>query len=183
VCRRFGIFPRSSRLLRQPLFGYAPWLSDRWRSVCCRSLSGCTLLHHGRARNVNGFFGVMTMIIAVRRVSKSSTGCSHVTAAASGSPFRSCVNRFMVTFVSAHDRRVDGRASARLQLAQQPVPDSAVHMSHRRHGVRLMAGYILVPPGIRLQARRTLGQSFVLVLADRLPIPLFMPLYALGLMA
>ncbi len=56
-----------------------------------------------------------------------------------------------------HDRGADGRASRRFPVAQQPVPRGSLpQRHHRRCCVRLDGGLqLLVPEGIRLQARRT----------------------------
>ena len=69
-----------------------------------------------------------------------------------------------------HDRRADGGAAGRLPAAQQRVPDRALpQRHHRRRRVRRDGRLqLLVPQGIRLQARRTLGQGLVLVLVHRL---------------
>ena len=60
-----------------------------------------------------------------------------------------------------HDRRADGRASRRFPAAQQPVPGRPFpQRHHRRRRVRRDGRLqLLVPQGVRLHARRTLGQG------------------------
>ena len=68
------------------------------------------------------------------------------------------------------DRRAARGAARRLRPAQQPVPGRAFpQRHHRRRGVRAACGRpVLVPQGVRLQARPVLGKGVVLVLAGRL---------------
>ena len=82
-----------------------------------------------------------------------------------------------------HDRRAAGRAARRLRAPQQPVSDRPLpqHADPRR-AVRLFRGlFLLVPEGHRLSPERKMGQTRILVLADRF-LPAFMPLYVLGFM-
>ena len=69
-----------------------------------------------------------------------------------------------------HDRRAARRAAGRLRAAQQPVPGRPLpQRHHRRRAVRrLRRLHLLVPQGVRLHARRGLGQGCLLVLAGRL---------------
>jgi hypothetical protein len=60
-----------------------------------------------------------------------------------------------------HDRRAAGGAAGRLRAAQLAVPGRALpQRHHRRRRVRAVRGHhLLVPQGLRLQARRVLGQG------------------------
>jgi cytochrome o ubiquinol oxidase subunit 1 len=92
VLPAFGVFSEvSATFSGKPLFGY--------RSMVAATMVICLLaytvwLHHfftmGAGANVNAFFGVASMIIAVPTGVKSSTGCSRCSAGASDSRCRSC---------------------------------------------------------------------------------------------
>ena len=170
----FGVFSEVvSTFSGKPLFGY--------RSMVAATMAICILsflvwLHHfftmGASANVNGFFGVMTMIIAVPTGVKVFNWLFTMY----GGRVRFTVPvlwsiGFMVTFV------IGGMTGV---LMAVPPADFQLHNSlfliAHFHNVIIggvvfgvMAGYqLLVPQGVRLQARRTLGQGVVLVLADRL---------------
>ena len=161
----FGIFSEVvATFSGKPLFGY--------RSMVAATMAICVLsflvwLHHfftmGASADVNGFFGVMTMIIAVPTGVKVFNWLFTM--------YGGRV-RFTVPVLWSHrlhgdvrhrrhDRRADGRASRRFPGAQQPVPGRAFpQRHHRRRRVRRDGRLqLLVPQGVRLQARRTLGQG------------------------
>ena len=174
VLPAFGVFSEVvSTFSGKPLFGY--------RSMVAATMAICVLsfivwLHHfftmGASANVNGFFGVMTMIIAVPTGVKVFNWLFTMY----GGRIRFTVPilwsiGFMVTFV------IGGMTGV---LMAVPPADFQLHNSlfliaHFHNviiggvGVR-RDGWLqlLVPQGLRLQARRTLGPSLVLVLADRL---------------
>ena len=170
----FGVFSEViATFSGKPLFGY--------RSMVAATMAICVLsflvwLHHfftmGASANVNGFFGVMTMIIAVPTGVKVFNWLFTMW----GGRVRFTVAGAVVDRVHGdvrdrrHDRGADGGAAGRFPAAQQPVPGRAFSQrDHRRRGVR-RAGrlHVLVPEGVRLHARRTLGQGRVLVLVRRL---------------
>ena len=174
VLPAFGIFSEVvATFSGKPLFGY--------RSMVAATMAICVLsflvwLHHfftmGASANVNGFFGVMThdhrgadgresLQLAVHDVWRP---CSVLGADAVVDRIHGDLRH------RRHDRRADGRASRRFSAAQQPVPGRAFpQRHHRRRRVRRDGRLqLLVPKGIRLHARRTLGQGLVLVLARRL---------------
>ena len=174
VLPAFGIFSEVvATFSGKPLFGY--------RSMVAATMAICVLsflvwLHHfftmGASADVNGFFGVMTMIIAVPTGVKVFNWLFTMY----GGRVRFTVPMlwsigFMVTFV------IGGMTGV---LMAVPPADFQLHNSlflvAHFHNVIIggvvfgvMAGYqLLVPQGVRLHARRTLGQGVVLVLARRL---------------
>ena len=161
----FGVFSEViATFSGKPLFGY--------RSMVLATMAICVLsfmvwLHHfftmGAGADVNAFFGIMTMIIAVPTGVKIFNWLFTMY----GGRVRFTVPvlwtlGFMVTFV------IGGMTGVLLAV---PPADFLLHNSlflvahfHnviiggvavRRHG-RLQ---LLVPQGVRLQARRTLGQG------------------------
>jgi cytochrome o ubiquinol oxidase subunit 1 len=79
----FGIFSEIvATFSHKPLFGYKSMVGAIWAIVF---LSFIVWLHHfftmGAGANVNAFFGIMTMLIAVPTGVKSLTGCLRCTAA------------------------------------------------------------------------------------------------------
>ena len=174
VLPAFGIFSEViATFSGKPLFGY--------RSMVAATMAICVLsflvwLHHfftmGASANVNGFFGVMSMIIALPTGVKVFNWLFTMY----GGRVRFSVPvlwsiGFMVTFV------IGGMTGV---LMAVPPADFQLHNSvfliAHFHNV-IIGGVVfgvdggiqlLVPQGIRLQARRTLGQSLVLVLVHRL---------------
>ena len=164
VLPAFGIFSEViSTFSGKPLFGY--------RSMVAATMAICILsflvwLHHfftmGAGADVNGFFGIMTMIIAVPTGVKIFNWLFTMY----GGRVRFNVPMlwsigFMVTFV------IGGMTGVLLAMppadfrpAQQPVPDRALSQrDHRRRPVRRDGRLqLLVSEGIRLPARRALGR-------------------------
>ena len=159
VLPAFGVFSEViSTFSGKPLFGY--------RSMVIATMAICLLsfmvwLHHfftmGAGGDVNGFFGIMTMIIAVPTGVKIFNWL-----------FTMYGGRVRFTLADAvgdrlhgdvrdrrHDRRAAGGAARGLRAAQQPVPGRALpQRHHRRRAVRrLRRLHLLVPEGVRLQAR------------------------------
>ena len=130
----FGIFSEVvSTFSGKPLFGY--------RSMVAATMAICVLsflvwLHHfftmGASADVNGFFGVMTMIIAVPTGVKSLQLAVHdVRRARPLHRAGAVVDRVHGDLRDRrHDRRADGRASRRFPIAQQPVPGRAFPQRH-----------------------------------------------------
>ena len=170
----FGVFSEViSTFSGKPLFGY--------RSMVIATMAICILsfmvwLHHfftmGAGADVNGFFGIMTMIIAVPTGVKIFNWLFTMY----GGRVRFDVPMlwalgFMVTFV------IGGMTGVLLAV---PPADFVLHNSavpgralpqrhHRRRAVRrLRRLHLLVPQGVRLQARRAARQGGLLVLARRL---------------
>jgi cytochrome o ubiquinol oxidase subunit 1 len=126
----FGVFSEViSTFSGKPLFGY--------RSMVAATMVICVLsflvwLHHfftmGASADVNGFFGVMTMIIAVPTGVKVFNWLFTMY----GGRVRFtvpvlCGHRFHGDVRHRrHDRRAHGGASCRLPAAQQPLPDRAL---------------------------------------------------------
>ena len=183
----FGVFSEViATFSGKPLFGY--------RSMVVATMAICVLsfmvwLHHfftmGAGADVNGFFGVMTMIIAVPTGVKVFNWLFTMY----GGRIRFTVPvlwslGFMVTFV------IGGMTGVLLAV---PPADFLLHNSlflvahfHnviiggvavRRHG-RLQ---LLVPQGVRLHARRALGKAAFWCWLIGFYLA-FMPLYVLGLM-
>ena len=174
VLPAFGIFSEVvSTFCGKRLFGYASMV---YATAVITILSWLVWLHHfftmGSGANVNAFFGITTMIISIPTGAKVFNWLFTM--------YRGRI-RFEVPMhlgdglhPDLRDRRLDGRAAGgaarRLRPAQQPVPGRPFpQRHHRRRGVRAAGGrQVLVPEGVRLQARPVLGQGVVLVLADRL---------------
>jgi cytochrome o ubiquinol oxidase subunit I len=127
VLPTFGVFSEViATFSGKPLFGY--------RSMVAATMAICVLsflvwLHHfftmGASANVNGFFGVMSMIIALPTGVKiynwlvRRTGSVHGTSAV--------VDRFHGDLRHWwHDRRAPGGAAGQFSAAQQRVPDRAL---------------------------------------------------------
>ena len=170
----FGIFSEVvSTFCGKRLFGYTSMV---YATVVITILSYLVWLHHfftmGSGASVNSFFGITTMIISIPTGAKIFNWLFTM--------YRGRI-RFELPMLwtdrlhdhlrdRRHDRRAAGRAAGRLRAAQQPVPDRALpQRDHRRRGVRPVRRHqLLVPEGLRLQARSVLGQGVVLVLGDRL---------------
>ncbi|MHC2318195.1 hypothetical protein ACVIHC_005241 [Bradyrhizobium diazoefficiens] len=174
VLPAFGIFSEvTSTFSGKRLFGYTSMV---YATVVITILSYLVWLHHfftmGSGASVNSFFGITTMIISIPTGAKMFNWLFTM--------YRGRIRyelpmmwtiAFMLTFVlGRHDRRSAGGAAGRLRAAQQPVPDRALpQRDHRRRGVRrVRRNQLLVPEGVRLQARCVLGQAVVLVLGRRL---------------
>ena len=137
----------------------ARWSSRPWRSASCPSWSGCIISSPwAPGADVNGFFGIMTMIIAVPTGVKIFNWLFTMW----GGRVRFELPMlwalgFMVTFV------IGGMTGVLLAV---PPADFVLHNSlflvahfhnvdHRRRAVRrLRRLHLLVPQGVRLQARR-----------------------------
>ena len=129
VLPAFGVFSEVvSTFSGKPLFGY--------RSMVAATMAICVLsfivwLHHfftmGASANVNGFFGVMTMIIAVPTGRQNLQLAVHdVWRPHSVHGADPVVDRLHGDVCHRrHDRRADGGASGRFPAAQQPVPGRA----------------------------------------------------------
>ncbi|WWL67432.1 cbb3-type cytochrome c oxidase subunit I [Burkholderia pseudomallei] len=96
----FGIFSEVvATYAKKPLFGYKTMV---YASCAIMVLSFLVWLHHfftmGSGANVNAFFGMMTMVIAIPTGVKVSTGCSRSIAAARIHRARLWTIGFMVTF-------------------------------------------------------------------------------------
>ena len=170
----FGVFSEViSTFSGKPLFGY--------RSMIIATMAICILsflvwLHHfftmGAGADVNGFFGIMTMIIAVPTGVKIFNWLFTMWGGRVrfATPMLWSLS-FMVTFV------IGGMTGVLLAV---PPADFVLHNSlflvAHFHNViiggvlvrRVCRLHLLVPQGVRLQARRALGQGRVLVLDDRL---------------
>ena len=141
----FGIFSEViSTFSGKPLFGY--------RSMVFATMAICVLsfmvwLHHfftmGAGANVNAFFGIMTMIIAVPTGGQGlQLDGDHVRrhdpvllADAVGDRLRDDLRD------RRHDGRADGGAARRFRAPQQPVPRRSLpQRGHRRRAVRRVRG-------------------------------------------
>ena len=182
----FGIFSEVvSTYCGKRLFGYASMV---YATVVITVLSYLVWLHHfftmGSGASVNSFFGITTMIISIPTGAKIFNWLFTM--------YRGRIRfevpmlwtmGFIVTFV------IGGMTGVLLAV---PPADFVLHNSlfliaHFHNviigGVLFADGrhHLLVPQGLRLQARSVLGQVLVLVLAGGLYFA-FMPLYVLGLM-
>ena len=188
VLPAFGVFSEVvATFSGKPLFGY--------RSMVAATMAICVLsflvwLHHfftmGASADVNGFFGVMTMIIAVPTGVKIFNWLFTM--------YGGRV-RFTVPILWSHrlhghlrrrrhDRRADGRAARRFPGAQQPVPGRAFPStsSSAASCSALMAGYNYWFPkvfGFKLDERWGKASFWCWFIGFYLA---FMPLYAVGLM-
>ena len=183
----FGIFSEVvATFCGKPLFGYASMV---YATMAITVPAYLVWLHHfftmGSGADVNAFFGITTMIISIPTGAKIFN-------------WLFTMYRGRIRFETAdalddrlhghlrhrrHDGRAAGRAAGRLRPAQQPVPGRALpQRDHRRRAVRHLRGHhLLVPEGLRLQARPVLGEvSFWFWLIGFYFA--FMPLYVLGLM-
>jgi len=135
------------------------------------------------AADVNAFFGVATMIIAVPTGVKVFNWLFTLYGGACTSPRRSCVLGFICTFV------IGGMTGV---LLRHPAGDFVLHkqpfLVAHFHNVSsagvLFGAFAATPTGFprrSASSQRAAWPKLVLVLADRL-LPRFMPLYALGLM-
>ena len=170
----FGIYSEVvSTFCGKRLFGYTSMV---YATVVITLLSYLVWLHHfftmGSGASVNAFFGITTMIISIPTGAKIFNWLFTM--------YRGRI-RFEVADAVDHQlhghlrRRRDDRRAARgapcgLRAAQQPLPGRAFpQRDHRRRAVRPDGRHhLLVPQGLRLQARSVLGQVLVLVLDDRL---------------
>ena len=174
VLPAFGIYSEVvSTFCSKRLFGYTSMV---YATAVIALVSWLVWLHHfftmGSGANVNAFFGITThdhldpdgregVQLAVHHVPRQD-------------PLRDADDLGDGLHPDLRARRPDRRAArgaaGRLRPAQQPVPGRALpQRHHRRRGVRAARGRpVLVPQGVRLQARPVLGQGVVLVLAGRL---------------
>ena len=156
----FGVFSEVvATFSGKPLFGY--------RSMVAATMGICVLsfmvwLHHfftmGAGADVNGFFGIMTMVIAVPTGVKVFNWLFTMY----GGRVRFTVPMLLDARLHRHfchwrhDRGTDGDSAGGLRAPQQPVPDRA--LSQRRDRRRRVRGHgrihLLVPQGVRLQAQR-----------------------------
>ena len=161
----FGIFSEvTSTFCGKRLFGYTSMV---YATVVITILSYLVWLHHfftmGSGASVNAFFGITTMIISIPTGAKIFNWLFTM--------YRGRI-RFELPMMwtvalhadlrhRRHDRRAAGRAAGGLRAAQQPVPGRALpQRHHRRRGVRhVRRHHLLVPQGLRLQARSVLGQG------------------------
>ena len=170
----FGIYSEiTSTFCGKRLFGYSSMV---YATVVITILSYLVWLHHfftmGSGASVNSFFGIATMVISI------PTGREDLQLAVHHVPRRirfelpmMWVVAFMLTFV------VGGMTGVLLAV---PPADFVLHNSlflvAHFHNViiggvvfGLFAGHdLLVPQGVRLQARPVLGQGQLLGLGDRL---------------
>ena len=174
VLPAFGIFSEViSTFSGKPLFGY--------RSMVAATMAICILsfmvwLHHfftmGAGADVNAIFGIATMIIAVPTGVKIFNWLFTMY----GGRIRYSASMlwsigFMVTFILGGMTGVlMAVPPADFILAQQPVSGGALpQCDHRWRAVRRVRGlHLLVPQGVRVQARRAAGAGCVLVLDHRL---------------
>ncbi len=180
----FGIYSEVvSTFSSKPLFGYRTMVIATM-AICL--LSCMVWLHHfftmGASANVNGFFGIMTMIIAVPTGAKIFNWLFTMY----GGRVRFSVPMlwavgFMVTFV------IGGMTGVLLavppvdfQLQQFTVSGrSFPQCHHRRRRVRHLCGlHLLVPQGLRFPPARGARQGGILVLDQRLLSGIHAPLRA-----
>ena len=169
----FGVFSEViSTFARKALFGYRTMV---YATIAIMGLSFLVWLHHfftmGAGANVNAFFGIMTMVIAVPTGVKVFNWLFTI--------YRGRLEftvpvlwtiGFMVTFT------IGGMTGVMLAL---PGADFVLHNSlfliAHFHNVIIggvLFGYLgrlhfLVPQGVRLQAERDIGQACLLVLDHR----------------
>ncbi len=184
----FGIFSEVvSTFSGKRLFGYASMV---YATVVITILSYLVWLHHfftmGSGASVNSFFGITTMIISIPTGAKIFNWLFTM--------YRGRIRfelpmmwtiGFMITFV------IGGMTGVLLAvppadfvLHNTPVPDRPLpQRDHRRRAVRPAGGHhLLVPEGLRLQARPVLGQGARSGSGSIGFWFAFMPLYILGLM-
>ena len=170
----FGVFSEViATFAGKPLFGYRTMV---YATIAIMGLSFMVWLHHfftmGAGANVNAFFGITTMIIAIPTGVKifnwlftmyRRPRALHRSADVDARLHRDLHHR-------RHDRRDAGHPGRRLPAAQQPVPGRALpQRDHRRRAVRLLRRLqLLVPEGVRLQDGREVGQARLLAVAGRL---------------
>ena len=170
----FGIYSEVvSTFSSKRLFGYTSMV---YATAVIALVSWLVWLHHfftmGAGANVNAFFGITTMIISIPTGAKVFNWL--FTMYRGQDPLRDADDLGHGLHPDLRARRADGRpargAAGRLRAAQQPVPGRPFpQRHHRRRGVRAAGRRpVLVPEGLRLQARPVLGQGVVLVLAHRL---------------
>jgi cytochrome o ubiquinol oxidase subunit 1 len=169
----FGVFSEiAATFSRKRLFGYTSLV---WATVCITVLSFIVWLHHfftmGAGANVNAFFGITTMIIAIPTGVKIFNWL--FTMYQGRIVFHSAMLwtiGFIVTF------SVGGMTGVLLAV---PGADFVLHNSlfliAHFHNVIIggvvfgcFAGHLLVAESVRLHAERNLGQTRVLVLDHRL---------------
>ncbi len=154
----FGIFSEViATFSSKPLFGYHSMVVATM-AICV--LSFIVWLHHfftmGASADVNAFFGIMTMIIAVPTGVKVFNWLFTMY----GGSIRFTVPIYWTLGLHGDlrarrsDRRAAGGPAGRLRAAQQPVPDRPLpQRHHRRRGVRRHGRlHLLVPQGLRLHA-------------------------------
>ena len=178
----FGVFSEViATFSRKPLFGY--------RSMVAATMAICVLsfmvwLHHfftmGAGADVNGFFGIMTMIIAVPTGVKVYNWLFTMY----GGKVQFSTPHAVVDRVHGdlrdrwNDGRADGRSTRRFRPAQQLVPDRALPQCHhwRRPVWRFRGLHLLVSQGLWLPAGRALGQVRLLALVPGILYRLHAPL-------
>ena len=169
----FGIFSEViATFSSKPLFGYHSMVVATM-AICV--LSFLVWLHHfftmGASADVNGFFGVMTMIIAVPTGVKVFNWLFTMYGGSIRFTVPDLLGAGLHGHVRArrHDRCTAGHPAGGLRAAQQPVPDRALpQCDHWRRGVRGHGRlHLLVSQGLRLHAGRDLGQGRLLVLVHR----------------
>ena len=184
VLPAFGIFSEvTSTFSGKRLFGYTSMV---YATVVITILSYLVWLHHfftmGSGASVNSFFGITTMIISIPTGAKIFNWLFTM--------YRGRIRfelpmmwtlAFMLTFV------IGGMTGVLLAV---PPADFVLHNSlflvAHFHNV-IIGGVVfgavrrhrlLVPEGVRIQARSVLGQAVVLVLGDRLLVRLHAALCA-----
>ena len=169
----FGVFSEVvSTFCGKRLFGYASMV---YATVVITILSYLVWLHHfftmGSGASVNSFFGITTMIISIPTGREDLQLAVHHVSRPHPLRAADAVDAGLHDHLRdrRHDRRAAGGAAGRLRAAQQPVPGRALpQRDHRRRVVRhVRRHHLLVPEGLRLQARSVLGQVLVLVLGGR----------------
>ena len=152
----FGVFSEViSTFSGKPLFGYRSMIAATM-AICI--LSFMVWLHHfftmGAGADVNAFFGITTMIIAV------PTGVKDLQLALHHVRRKNPLQLYNALGVRLHgdvrhrrhDRCAPGGAAGRLRSAQQPVSRGAFSQrDHRRRPVRRIRRlHVLVSEGVRL---------------------------------
>ena len=163
----FGVFSEVvATFSGKPLFGY--------RSMVLATMAICVLsfmvwLHHfftmGAGADVNAFFGIMTMIIAVPCRGEDLQLALH----AIRRPGALHRTHLLDTRLHGHlcdrrhDRGADGDSAGGLRPAQQSVPDCSLSQCRDRR--RRIRGHgrvqLLVSQGLRIQAQRAARQGGV----------------------
>lgn len=125
----FGVFSEiAATFSRKRLFGYTSLV---WATVCITVLSFIVWLHHfftmGAGANVNAFFGITTMIIAIPTGVKIFNWL--FTMYQGRIVFHSAMMHHRLyrdLLGRRYDRRAAGGTGRGLRPAQQPVPDCAL---------------------------------------------------------
>ena len=155
----FGVFSEViATFSGKPLFGY--------RSMVAATMAICILsftvwLHHfftmGAGGDVNGVFGILSMVIAVPTGVKIFNWLFTMYGGRVRYTVPMCWSVGIHDHLRdrRHDRRAAGRAAGGLRPAQQPVPGRPLpQRHHRRRPVwRIRRLHLLVSQGLRLHAR------------------------------